>query len=212
LGGRRVIPLSHRSHITGYQPFAAGMASIEHESALERDFVTLTRFDPAVLSIVSQPETITWTDKDGRCHLYTPDYRVVRADRTEVVEVKYRASLREGWSSFRPAFAAARAWFGGQGSQFRIVTESGIRIPRLENAKRLLPLNNDSAHQLSHMRVLAHLTAGTPKPFSEVVTAVTSPEIPRGELLAAMWTLLANRKLLADFDQVIDGRSLVWLA
>jgi hypothetical protein len=36
----RCIPLSRRSHIIGVQPLATGI--VEHESALERDFVTLT--------------------------------------------------------------------------------------------------------------------------------------------------------------------------
>lgn len=105
---RRVIPLSRRSHVTGYQPSVSGTGVVEHESALERDFVTLTRFDPSVVLIESQPETICWTDGDGRSHRYTPDYRVVRNDRTEIVEVKYRADLRDGWPKLRPAFTAAR--------------------------------------------------------------------------------------------------------
>ena len=38
----RRIPLSRRSHVTGFQPARSG--AVDHESALERDFVTLTRF------------------------------------------------------------------------------------------------------------------------------------------------------------------------
>lgn len=91
---RRVIPMSRRSHVTGYQPSVSGTGVVEHESALERDFVTLTRFDLSVVGIESQPETIHWTDESGRAHRYTPDYCVVRADRTEIIEVKYRADLR----------------------------------------------------------------------------------------------------------------------
>ena len=42
----RRIPLSRRSHITGFQPLPTGTA--EHESALERDFVARTSLlDPA---------------------------------------------------------------------------------------------------------------------------------------------------------------------
>ncbi|TED11288.1 heteromeric transposase endonuclease subunit TnsA, partial [Pseudomonas aeruginosa] len=43
--GMRRIPLSRRSHITGFQPVRH--KAVEHESALERDFVLLTQFrDP----------------------------------------------------------------------------------------------------------------------------------------------------------------------
>jgi hypothetical protein len=49
----RRIPLSRRSHITGFQSLKTGTA--EHESTLERDFVTLTCFvDPSAI-ITSQP-------------------------------------------------------------------------------------------------------------------------------------------------------------
>ena len=72
----RKIPLSHRSHVIGFQPLATGAAA--HESALERDFVTLTAFlDPAA-SITAQPITLTYIN-EGIRHRYTPDYLVHRS-------------------------------------------------------------------------------------------------------------------------------------
>jgi hypothetical protein len=48
----RRIPLSRRSHVTGFQALSTGTA--EHESALERDFVTLTAcLDPAAELMVT---------------------------------------------------------------------------------------------------------------------------------------------------------------
>ncbi len=67
----RRIPLSRRSHITGFQPLARGVA--EHESALERDFVTLTSFLDADASISAQPIALTFRH-EGRTRRYTPDY------------------------------------------------------------------------------------------------------------------------------------------
>ncbi len=52
----RRIPLSRRSHVTGFQALATGVA--EHESALERDFVTLTSWLDAGATITSQPVTL----------------------------------------------------------------------------------------------------------------------------------------------------------
>lgn len=126
--------------------------------------------------------------------------------------MKYRADLREGWAIFRPAFAAAREWFGCQGARFRIVTESAIRIPKLTNAKRLLPLAHDAVPADDERLIFGALADGTAKPFSVVANTATSPEFPREKVLAAMWTLLAKRKLMADFDEVIVGRSPVWPA
>jgi hypothetical protein len=84
----RRIPLSRRSHVTGYGCFGSG--AIEHESALERDFVILTSFaDPGAV-IVSQPVTIRFED-EGCQRRYTPDFSVRWSDgRFELVEVKYR--------------------------------------------------------------------------------------------------------------------------
>jgi hypothetical protein len=54
----RRIPLSRRSHIIGFQPLPTG--TVEHESALERDFVVLSTFlDPHAV-ITAQPITITF--------------------------------------------------------------------------------------------------------------------------------------------------------
>jgi hypothetical protein len=89
----RAIRPSYRSHITGQQPFSPGGTIIGHESALERDFVTLCRFDSDVLAIEEQPVTINWTGPNGRNRRYTPDYRVVRQTSIELVEIKYRADL-----------------------------------------------------------------------------------------------------------------------
>jgi hypothetical protein len=58
----RRIPLSRRSHIIGFQVLPNGTAS--HESALERDFVTLTSFSNPAAIIRSQPVTIGF-DEEG---------------------------------------------------------------------------------------------------------------------------------------------------
>lgn len=58
--GTRRIPLSHRSHITGFQTLPVSGLT-EHESALERDFVALTTFRDAAARIISQPITLSFT-------------------------------------------------------------------------------------------------------------------------------------------------------
>ncbi|KND57438.1 hypothetical protein BVER_04069 [Candidatus Burkholderia verschuerenii] len=134
----RRIPLCRRSHVTGFGSFESGL--VEHESALERDFALLVAFDDPGATIVSQPVTIRFeTPTEPR--RYKPDFGVTWSDgRYELVEVKYRADLRENWPALRPGFVAARDAVCGMSGRFRIATESAIRIPRLENARRLLPL------------------------------------------------------------------------
>lgn len=186
----RRIPLSRRSHITGFQPSPAGLA--DHESALERDFVTRVRFDDPAVVISSQPVTISFQDGAKR-RRYTPDFLLHRS--IELIEVKYEADLRENEPRLAPAFAAARAWAQERGGTFRVVTETEIRGARLDNARRLLPLRDVpldvgvAAAALSAARGLASPTLGS-------VLALLQVERPLA--LATMWRLIARGALRVD--------------
>jgi hypothetical protein len=188
----RRIPLSRRSHITGFQPLATGVA--EHESALERDFVTLTSFLDADASIVAQPITLTFRH-EGRARRYTPDF-LVRSRHLELVEVKYQADLDANAERLRPAFDAARAWANENRAVFRIVTERDIRIPTLLHAKRLLPLRSLPVDRETAIRVL---TAVGSLPIPTFGRVVASLKITRATAVATVWRLIARGELRVDF-------------
>lgn len=189
----RRIPLSRRSHVTGFRPLDG--EAVEHESALERDFVLLTRFlDPSAV-ITAQPVTISF-EGEGRARRYTPDFRVVDSRGSELVEIKYRADLRAQWTRLRPAFEAARK----TGERFRIVTESAIRGPLLDNARRLLPLRDaplDSAVADRAIAVARSLPAPT---FGAIVSAMAED---RAQALGAVWRLIARGLLLTDLTRPV---------
>lgn len=194
----RQIPLSRRSHIIGFQPLATG--TTDHESALERDFVTLTSFLDPDATITSQPVTIAF-EEGGRPHRYTPDF-LVRSDGYpgELIEVKYRADLRKQWRQLKPAFAAARRWAEDHSASFGIATEREIRGPMLENAKRLLPLRDaplDPEIAELALAVRRHLHAPT---FGRVVEAMP---VDRRQALAAVWRLMARGTLRAELSEPI---------
>ena len=189
----RRIPLSRRTHITGFQPVQH--KAVEHESALERDFVLLTQFRDPGAELVSQPETIHFLES-GTSRRYTPDFLVSWSDgRRELVEIKYRADLRTQWSNLRPAFEAARDWAHASGATFRIATERGIRGAELENALRLIPLRSaplDVAACNAVMSALKSLRAPT---MGQLVSAV---RLERSVALATVWRMLAQGRLLVD--------------
>lgn len=202
-GDLRRIPLSRRSHVTGFQALATGVA--EHESALERDFVTLTSFMDAGAVVTAQPVTIRFED-EGRQHRYTPDFRVDWSDgRSEIVEIKYRTDLRAGWSRFRPAFAAARHWARSNGARFRIATERGIRDPRLEAAKRLLPLRRAPVDAGLAERAVAHVHAHATS-FGGLVKILP---VSREAALAVVWRLIARGGLVVDLTKPITAETRV---
>lgn len=189
----RRIPLSRRSHVTGFGSFETGL--VEHESALERDFVLLASFDDAGATIVSQPMTIRFETADGP-RRYTPDFGVNWSDgRYELVEVKYRADLHANWASLRPGFAAARDTASKANGRFRIATERAIRGPRLDNARRLLPLRRaplDAALAETAKSIVSRMGAPT---LRETVTAMPCDRVMA---LGAVWRLMARGDLAFD--------------
>jgi hypothetical protein len=199
----RRIPLSHRSHVTGFQTLATG--TVEHESALERDFVTLVSFVDAGAVVTAQPMTIRF-EHEGRRRRYTPDFRVDWSDgRCEIIEIKYRKDLRDGWRRFRPAFAAARLWARSNGARFRIATERGIRGSRLDAAKRLLPLRRAPIDTVLAERAVAHARAHAVS-FGDLVDDLPAA---RETALAVVWRLMARGTLAVDLTAPITAETRV---
>lgn len=197
----RRIPLSRRSHVIGFQSLSNGVT--EHESALERDFVALTAFFDEGAEIAAQPVTIRF-EHAGKTRRYTPDFLVRSRDGSaSLVEIKYRRDLRAQWMRLRPAFAAARHWAMSHGATFRIVTESAVRGPRLDAAKRLLPLRTapvDAALAAAALDQAARLESPS------LGTLVDGLPASREAVLAVVWRLIARGRLVVDLSAPI-GRN-----
>jgi hypothetical protein len=201
-GDVRRIPLSRRSHVTGFQSLTTGVT--EHESALERDFVTLVSFADAGAVVTAQPITI-WFEDEGRRRRYTPDFRVDWIDGgIDIVEIKYRVDLRANWARLRPAFEAARRWAVVNGARFRIGTERGIRGCRLDAAKRLLPLRNTPIDTMLAEEVMAHVREALS--FGELVSKLP---VPLEAALGIVWRLIARGELTVDLDTPITPNTRV---
>jgi hypothetical protein len=189
----RRIPLSRRSHITGFQPLATGVA--EHESALEREFVTLTAFIDARASSTSQPITLSFRH-EGRARRYTPDFLVRWSNRrTELIEVKYQADLDANEEELRAAFGVASAWAHANGAAFRAVTEHEIRGSTLMNAKRLHPLGELPVEREIAIRVLTAVGSLEKSTYGHVVATLRAN---RSVTIATVWRLIARDHLRAD--------------
>lgn len=202
----RRIPLSRRSHITGFQPLATGTA--EHESALERDFVTLSSFlDPDAV-ITAQPITITFQVGAVTRH-YTPDYSIAWSDgQREIVEVKYLSDLRANQERFKERFAAMENWAHACGATFRVTTEREIRGCALENAKRLLPLRTAAFDPDIAQLVISAVRRLVAPTFDDVMAAIPAD---RPSVLATLWCLLARDALHVDLSLPITPGSIITL-
>jgi hypothetical protein len=194
----RRIPLSRRSHVIGFQPLASGTA--EHESALERDFVTLASFLDPNAHILAQPVTISF--RDGlKSRRYTPDFLVRYSNLTKAfIEVKYRCDLLANRERLEPAFTAMRAWAVARDATFDVVTDDRIRGPTLENAKHLLPLRVaplDAALAEVTLKTVSRLEAPT---LSDTISTVP---MRRPAALAVLWQLIARGLLRVDVSAPI---------
>ena len=203
----RRIPLSRRSHVIGFQVLPGGVT--EHESALERDFVTLATFADPLATITPQPITLHFCHA-GLPRRYTPDYLVRwSSGLVELVEVKYRTDLREQWERLRPAFVAARSWCKERGAKFRIATDRSIRGVRLANVKRLLPLRTAHLDAAEVAQVYALVAASNTTTLASLVSALPGD---RATTLGTIWRMIARGALRVDLRAPIDMNASVALA
>ena len=108
-GHVRRIPLSYRSHVTGFQGLPTG--AIDYESALERDFVLLTLFDDPSARIRSQPVTLNF-EHEGRHRRYTPDYLIEGGGRFELIEIWLLERWPDRMMILADVFGAAKRRWG----------------------------------------------------------------------------------------------------
>lgn len=205
----RRIPRSYHN-VTGRKAGALGSRAIAVESTLERDFVTLALFDPAVLSIEEQPLTIPLPPPARR---YTPDFLVRYRDGTaDLVEVKREQELNERAAELETKFVAARTYAHSRGWRFRVVTEREIRVPRLENARFLFPFRRRRINPgLLARLIIAAERAGIQR-LGELLHRAFPDQGEHPHALPALWHLLATFRLAVDMDQVLSMDSSVALA
>lgn len=188
-----------------------------YESSLERDFMLLMQFDPAVDVYTPQPLTMTYCGQDGQLHRYTPDGLIEwRADhpvhdpRPVLVEIKYREDVIGKWREWRARARAAKAFAAEKGWLFMIFTEREIRTPALENATFLLPyLRRASAPEMEQWLLdrLTELVETTPR---DLVESIYRDKWKQATLIPVMWRLLADRRIGFDIAQTLNMRTTIW--
>lgn len=185
------------------------------ESTLERDFLTLLEFEPAVESFEVQPVTVHWFDELNKERTYTPDvlaYFHSPNIPTTLYEVKYRSELREHWSELKPKFKAALRFARSNGWRFKLITEMEIREVRLKNAKFLLPFIKKGPSSETDMNILDEgiLTLGQSTP-KDLLAHVYQDDWNRARLLPTLWYLIGTRQIATDLDQALTMSSAIWM-
>ncbi len=125
----RKIPTSHGTHTTGIYPSnKSSSEGIAYESSLERDCIILLDKNSSVTRIETQSVRITYYDKSGKKHIYTPDILAHYKNRSpRLIEVKPKKVLLHKISEYRDKFYAAKEYADRHGWSFRVVSEFYIR-------------------------------------------------------------------------------------
>lgn len=204
----RDIGITNRS-VSGVMP---GIG--RYESALERDFMELSRFDDALDKLVPQPLIVGYTDKSGRDRTYTPDglitYREDLRAPPVLYEIKYRADFRASWRKLLPKYRAAKRLALSRGMIFKIFTEREIRTPYLDNVKFLWPYKARTINEAIQEHILLVLSDLQEADPELLLMALCNDERNRGLMIPAVWHLIAHGRIGCDLSNPITMQTPIW--
>lgn len=195
-GGRKVI---------GKFPSIKNDKMVWWESQLERDYLYLLEIDPDVLGYEEQPLKVRYS-LNGEIRKYTPDLRVVRHNRRQIVEIKDEKTANE--EEYVELFRRVAPICQQKGYEFVVVTERAIRNqPMLKNIKLIYKYAKtvvSSEHQI-YIHVLF-----------ERKEILTLEEVIQGLALRGIkenvaYACIYNGILSVDLSQPINAKSAVHL-
>lgn len=210
-GPVRAIGVQSRS-ITGTMPDGN-----RYESALERDFMLLLKFDPAVDIYTPQPLTLSYRDTVSRWHKYTPDGLVEwRADlnvydpRPLLVEIKYREAFEGDWRAWKARARAVQKFAEERGWLFQIFTEREIRTPFLDNVRFLLPYQRRAISPQLETWILDRLTELKETTPQVLVCSLYQDRWNQAGLIPIVWRLISERSIGCDLTVPLTMQSALW--
>lgn len=203
----RLIGITNRS-VSGAVPNIGS-----YESALERDFMELARFDSGIANVIPQPLTINYTDAFGIDRSYTPDglvhYREDLRIPPLLYEIKYRADLKGQRKQLFPKLRKAKSVARRRGWDFKVLTEVEIRTPFLANAKFLWGYKDWEVEEPMAEYVLTILEDLGLADASLLMAALFSHKRDQAKVLPVIWHLIANGRIVCDLNAPLTMRTLI---
>lgn len=168
-------------NIIGHFPSLKLQRMVAFESLLERDFICVLDYEPAVTWFAEQPVVIHY-EHDGKSRHYTPDFHVIYREHHLLFECKPVHFVSKPENQIK--FEAARLWCQAQGWLFRVVTDAQLNSNwRVTNIKRLTQCARYVIPPALKGGVFAFLNAAIgPVQVSDVMQAV-NPEQPQMALI-----------------------------
>lgn len=189
----------------------------EYEGLLERNFLTLLRFDLTIASFVTQTITLPYFLNQAE-RTYTPDVLVKykpdskgNTRKITLYEVKPEEYANHPDDELAAKLAAGNLYCEARGWLFEVVTEEDIYIPRLKNAEFLLRFLHRKCDP-GHLKLLLNRLRecnGCATPHELLAGVCRSPE-GRALLLPDLWGMVAQRMVHTDLDVAFNMSSKIW--
>jgi hypothetical protein len=182
---------------------------IAFESLLERDFIYLLDYDPAVEWFEEQPVRIEYVHEAKLLH-YTPDFRLLECGQQVLVECKPQRFVDTELN--RRKIKVGQAWCADCGWQFRLVTDQQVRSGyRLENVKRMTQYARQNENTHICTQILAQLKSAQVAISMQELANAISPASP-ALVIASILYLAYHHKIILPLDSApISGATSVFL-
>jgi hypothetical protein len=193
---------------------------VQFESWLERALILRLDRDREVLDYRSQPETLKFTDEQGKERVYTPDFKVWR--RNGAIEIhEVTLSKRRVRPDIQRRERAAREICQARDWHYVVHTEQAL--PQGSELANLLALAGYRpavyANQTVVQAVGERLTAHQPVTFAVLAKQLSrNLNMPEGQVTATLCHLLWHGALMTDLDQLLFDQGAIvsgvqiWLA
>jgi hypothetical protein len=162
-------------NIVGHFPSLKLGRMVAFESLIERDFIYLLDYEPAVEHFSEQPLVIRYQHA-GKKRQYTPDFRVIYRGHPFLFECKPTRFVNDLENQIK--FEAARLWCQEQGWTFGIVTDEHLTSNwRITNIKLLTQFARYSIGPEIKGRIFAFLSSVSgPVKVSDLIRKVNREE------------------------------------
>lgn len=189
-----------------------------HESALERDLMTLAAFDPQIRDFTAQPYRFEYqAPSTGRTRNYYPDLAVAFRDDLELkeldVEVKYRAELssEKAKEDLVPKFKAGFRHCQANDAVFKVLTEDEIRTPFLGTAQFVQPAQAFEPNLEMEDRLLRAMESLKECTIDCLLDQI-GPKEERADIWPIFWRLIAQRRIWMDLRAPLRTKNVVRVA
>lgn len=181
------------------------------ESLLEKEYLLLLDFDDNVEGFEVQPVRVP-VHGTPRGYVpdvlvkYRPDMRTGEMRRPELTEVKTTQDLVRNAEKYAPKFEAGRQYALERGWVFRIVTETDIRNPRLNNLKFLREYRNIKIEPEDVQVVRECLGRFRGKASSLALLAcLAATDDEKLRWMPIIWSMVLHKQLGTNLDEPFAG-------